>query len=78
MKRTTLTIATVILSLLFTTTAFGGKRQRQTSRTIKPAPGSQICTGCCDPCYEDDVAKIKSRNASARKAKPTRSKPQPR
>jgi hypothetical protein len=78
MKRITLLIATVILSLLFTATAFGGNRHRQASRTMKPAPGSQICTGCCDPCYEDDVAKIKNRNASARKAKPTRSNPQPR
>ena len=86
MKRTTLIIATVTLSLLFTTTAFGGKTNRyrksgkqttgQTSKTMKPAPGSQICTGCCDPCYSDDWWKIKSQNANARKAKPSRAKAQ--
>lgn len=78
MKRTTLIVATVILSLLISTTAFGDKtnRHRKSARTMKPTPGSQICTGCCDPCYEDDVAKIKARNASARKAKPSKAKAQ--
>lgn len=47
-------------------TARTNRLRNQNSRLAKPANGSQICTGCCDPCYSDDGWKIKHQNAAAR------------
>ncbi|MBX7170396.1 MAG: hypothetical protein K1X72_05515 [Pyrinomonadaceae bacterium] len=38
------------------------RKNKSTARTTKKPIGrpNGICTGCCDPCYNDDVAKIRN------------------
>lgn len=49
---------TSIMVLFFTVNAFGQNNKRTIKKpTVKR---SGICTGCCDPCYADDVNKIKN------------------
>lgn len=52
-------LAAAILALLLSGSIEGLGQGRGKSARKAPTRTSQICTGCCDPCYEDDVAKIK-------------------
>lgn len=48
------------------------RKNKSAARTTnKKTIGKQngICTGCCDPCYADDVAKIKNQRRSRSKHK---------
>lgn len=43
------------------------RKNKSTARTTNRKPIGRpngICTGCCDPCYEDDVAKFKNQRRS--------------
>lgn len=75
MKKTTFAIT--LLSLVMICSTMGLSQGKAKARVKPPVRGGQICTGCCDPCYADDVAKIRQPQTSAsnaRTAKPKKGK----
>lgn len=75
MKR--ISVAMTVLSLLLACSIPGlGQGRGKSARKASPR-GNQICTGCCDPCYESDVYKIKSGEAGAATAPQARQRRSP-
>ena len=58
---------TSIMVLFFMVNAFGQNNKRTIKKpTVKR---SGICTGCCDPCYDNDWWKIRNQRRSRAKHK---------
>lgn len=70
MKKITMAIA--VLSLVMTGSIVGFGQGKSRARVQPGGRGNQICTGCCDPCYAEDVSKVRNQQSNTQNAKTTR------